>query len=144
MRGVLRNQPAPSRRGKIRRERWAGRSSTSRSSGTTRTSCGASTPDGSIGDFDADNPLNYGVVQRESNVNAEGVGIGGGVGAAPEGYTGHVTFYVEVPDVGAALAQAESLGGSRMMGPDKVTDEVEIGLLTDPEGHLIGLMKATG
>ena len=29
----------------------------------------------------------------------------------PEGYDGHVTLYVEVPDVEAALAQAESLGG---------------------------------
>jgi uncharacterized protein len=27
-------------------------------------------------------------------------------------YDGHVTFYVEVPDVGAALRQAESLGGT--------------------------------
>ena len=39
-------------------------------------------------------------------------GIGGGIGGAPEGYPGHVTFYVQVPDVEAALAQAESLGGS--------------------------------
>jgi hypothetical protein len=34
------------------------------------------------------------------------------------GYTGHVTMYVEVPVVEAALAKAESFGGSRMMGPD--------------------------
>ena len=35
----------------------------------------------------------------------------------PEGYGGHVTFYIEVPDVEAALAKAEELGGSRIMGP---------------------------
>jgi predicted enzyme related to lactoylglutathione lyase len=93
-------------------------------------------------EIDANNPQNYGIVEREGNVNAAGIGIGGGVGAGPEGYAGHVTFYVEVPDVEAALAKAESLGGTRMMGPDKVTDEIEIGQFADPEGHVIGLTKA--
>jgi predicted enzyme related to lactoylglutathione lyase len=93
-------------------------------------------------DVDSNNPMNYGIVQRNGNVNTDGVGIGGGVGGAPEGYSGHVTFYIEVPDVEAALAKAESLGGSRMMGPDKVMDQVEIGQFTDPEGHLIGVVKS--
>jgi uncharacterized protein len=92
-------------------------------------------------EFDSDNPMNYGVVPREGNTNADGAGIGGGVGTGPEGYPGHVTFYVEVPDVEAALAKAESLGGSRMMGPDKVMEGLEIGLFNDPEGHLVGLVK---
>ena len=52
-----------------------------------------------------------------------------------------MTFYVEVPDVEAALAQAESLGGARMMGPDVVTEGVEIGLFNDPEGHVVGVVK---
>jgi predicted enzyme related to lactoylglutathione lyase len=87
-------------------------------------------------------PTNYAVVQREGSTNADGVGVGGGVGTAPEGYDGHVTFYVEVPDVGAALAKAESLGGTRMMGPDQVPEaNIEIALFTDPEGHVIGLVK---
>ena len=92
--------------------------------------------------IDANNPMNYGIVAREGNVNAEGVGIGGGIGAAPEGYDGHVTFYVEVPDVEAALAKAESLGGSRMMGPEAVMEGVEIGQFKDPEGHTVGVVKA--
>jgi len=92
--------------------------------------------------FDADNPMNYGSVARDENVNADGIGIGGGVGAGPEGYDGHATFYVEVPDVEAALAKAESLGGTRMMGPMKVTEDVEIGQLTDPEGNMVGVVKA--
>jgi len=87
-------------------------------------------------------PTNYAPLAREGNTNADGVGIGGGVGTGPEGYDGHVTFYVEVDDVGAALANAESLGGQRMMGPDKVDAiAIEIGLFTDPEGHVIGLVK---
>jgi predicted enzyme related to lactoylglutathione lyase len=86
-------------------------------------------------------PTNYAVVQREGNTNADGVGVGGGIGTAPEGYDGHVTFYVEVPDVGAALAKAESLGGTRMMGPDEIPEaNIEIALFTDPEGHVIGLV----
>jgi uncharacterized protein len=94
-------------------------------------------------DIDANNPMNYGMVQRDGNTNAEGAGIGGGIGKGPEGYAGHVTFYVEVPDVEAALSKAESLGGSRMMGPEKVAEETEIGLFNDPEGHVVGVVKTT-
>jgi predicted enzyme related to lactoylglutathione lyase len=93
-------------------------------------------------EMDANNPMNYGIVQREANLSADGIGIGGGVGTGPEGYGGHVTFYVEVPDVEASLAQAESLGGTRMMGPEKIMEGVELGQFTDPEGHLIGLIKS--
>ena len=91
-------------------------------------------------EFDADNPMNYGMVQRDGNTNADGIGIGGGVGAGPEGYDGHVTFYIEVPDVDAALAKAESLGGRRVGGPHAVPGmELVIGHFRDPEGHLIGV-----
>jgi predicted enzyme related to lactoylglutathione lyase len=93
-------------------------------------------------EINADNPMGYGIVQREANVSAEGIGIGGGVGSGPDGYSGHVTFYVEVPDVEAALAKAESLGGSRMMGPETVMEQVEIGLFNDLEGHLVGVIKS--
>jgi predicted enzyme related to lactoylglutathione lyase len=92
-----------------------------------------------INAFDA-GPTAYGIVDRDGNTNADGVGIGGGIGEAPEGYPGHVTFYVEVPDVESALAKAEELGGTRMMGPD-VSGPVEIGLFQDPEGHTIGVVK---
>jgi predicted enzyme related to lactoylglutathione lyase len=94
-------------------------------------------------EIDADNPMNYGMVQREGNVTSDGVGIGGGVGQGPEGYGGHVTFYIEVPDVEGALAKAESLGATRVMGPEKIMDQVELGQFTDPEGHLIGVVKTT-
>jgi predicted enzyme related to lactoylglutathione lyase len=92
-------------------------------------------------EFNADNPMNYGTVDREANTNADGIGIGGGIAAAPEGYDGHVTFYIEVPDVEASLAKAESLGGSRMMGPEKVMEGIEIGLFNDPEGRTVGVVK---
>ncbi|MGH2968503.1 MAG: VOC family protein [Solirubrobacteraceae bacterium] len=95
-------------------------------------------------EIDANNPLNYGTIAREGNTNSEGVGIGGGVASGPNAeYAGHVAVYVEVPDVEAALAKAEGLGGTRIFGPAEVPGtDVELGQFTDPEGHLIGLTKA--
>jgi predicted enzyme related to lactoylglutathione lyase len=94
-------------------------------------------------EFDADNEMNYGVVSREGAVNSDGIGIGGGVGKGPDGYDGHVTFYVEVADVEAALAQAERLGGSRVFGPETLMERLTLGQFTDPEGHLIGLVQGS-
>ncbi|MGA7356911.1 MAG: VOC family protein [Candidatus Cybelea sp.] len=67
-------------------------------------------------------------------------GIAGGIGKAPEGYDGHVTFYVVVDDMESAFAKIEEHGGTRMMGPDKVPNGPIIGLFRDPEGHTIGLV----
>ena len=89
-----------------------------------------------------ENPPQYGLVDREGNTNADGIGIGGGVGGAPEGYPGHVTFYVEVPDAEAALAKAESLGGTRTMGPDQVPGGPVIGRFQDPDGNTVGVVQA--
>jgi uncharacterized protein len=94
-------------------------------------------------EIDANNPMNYGIVAREGNTNPDGIGIGGGIGTA-EGYPGYVTFYVEVPDVEEALAKAESLGGTRVMGPETPMEGVEIGMFQDPEGNVVGLSKAMG
>ncbi|MGI8944810.1 MAG: VOC family protein [Thermoleophilaceae bacterium] len=93
-------------------------------------------------EIDADNPMSYGMVQREGNVNADGAGIAGGIGVGPEDYAGHVTFYVEVADVEAGLAEAESLGGKRLMGPEAVPNGTVLGHFSDPEGHVIGLVQA--
>src|SRR3954452_9442005 len=94
--------------------------------------------------IDADNEFKYGIVAREGNTTDEGIGIGGGISGGPEGYDGHVTVYVQVPDVEAALAKAESLGATRMMGPDVVMESLTIGLFTDAEGHVIGVMSGSG
>jgi predicted enzyme related to lactoylglutathione lyase len=85
----------------------------------------------------------YALVPRDGNRNSEGIGIGGGIGVGPEGYEGHVTFYIEVPDVGASLEQVETLGGTRVMGPDSPVEGLTIGLFTDPEGHLVGLTQSS-
>jgi predicted enzyme related to lactoylglutathione lyase len=93
-------------------------------------------------EIDANNPMGYGLVQRDGNTNPDGAGIGGGIGGGPEGYEGHVTFYVEVPDVEEALAKAESLGGTRIMGPETIMDSIVLGQFSDPEGHVIGVVKS--
>ena len=78
----------------------------------------------------------YGSVQPEG-------GIPGGVGGGP-GYPPRTLFYVGVPDVEAALRQAEKLGGTRVSGPhDNPAGMLRVGFFTDPEGHLIGLAAPT-
>ena len=94
-------------------------------------------------EIDADNEMGYGLIPREGNTSDDGIGIGGGVGGGPEGYDGHVTFYIEVPDVEAALAKAESLGGTRVMGPETIMESIVLGQFTDPEGHLVGVVKTS-
>jgi predicted enzyme related to lactoylglutathione lyase len=86
-------------------------------------------------EIDANNPMNYGLIRDSGN------GVGGGIAAGPEGYEGHVTFYVQVPDIEAALAKAESLGGKRIFGPETIMENVTLGQFTDPEGHVIGLTQ---
>lgn len=80
-------------------------------------------------------PADYGFVEQETT---SGIGIPGGVGGGP-GYDRRATFYVGVPDVEAALQQAERLGGTRVMGPDQAPTGLVVGHFTDPEGNLIGL-----
>lgn len=91
-------------------------------------------------EIDAENDFDYGVVDAERNRTADGVGIGGGIGGLQD-QPGHVTFYVEVPDVEASLVQAEGLGATRLMGPEQIMEGVEIGMFADPEGNMIGVIK---
>ena len=86
--------------------------------------------------------MDYALVEQYRT--SDGTGIPGGVGGGMEGYDGHVMFYVAVPDVEAALQKAESLGGTRRMGPDPIPGtETMIGHFADPEGHLIGVVQAS-
>ncbi|MGQ0844434.1 MAG: VOC family protein [Sporichthyaceae bacterium] len=93
---------------------------------------------------DANNPVGYGMVDRESNLNRDGIGIGGGIMGLPEEQCPQplVTFYVEVPSVEDALAHAERLGGKRLMGPESPMEGLVIGMFADPEGHPIGVIQS--
>jgi predicted enzyme related to lactoylglutathione lyase len=84
-------------------------------------------------------PDNYGFIELPTA--SDGSGIRGGVGGG-SAYPSRALFYVGVPDVERALAQAESLGGSRTMGPQTSPTGLGVGQFTDPEGNLIGLASA--
>jgi len=81
-------------------------------------------------------PASYGFINRMTT--SDGTGIPGGVGGGAE-YESHAVFYVAVPDVEAALAKAESLGGKRLMGPERAPSGLVVGHFTDPEGNLVGV-----
>jgi hypothetical protein len=49
--------------------------------------------------------------------------------------------FQEVPDIGAALSKVEQLGGTRLWGPLKATEQFELGQFTDPDGHMVGLVQ---
>jgi predicted enzyme related to lactoylglutathione lyase len=100
--------------------------------------------------FDVSGPVAAGVSQQgnygftDTGTTGAGTGIPGGVGGGPD-YDSHVIFYVGVPDVEAALRNAESLGGTRRMGPEQAPgSDLVVGHFTDPEGNLIGLAAVVG
>ena len=66
--------------------------------------------------------------------------IAGGIGKAQMG-EGCATFYIEVPDLEASLKTIEALGGSTVMPSFDVPGGPTIAVFTDPEGHVIGLVK---
>jgi predicted enzyme related to lactoylglutathione lyase len=71
-----------------------------------------------------------------------GEGPTGGIGAAPKGYPGHVTFYVLVDDPARTLEQIEAKGGKTIQPVTEIPDGPTIALFADPAGNTIGLRKA--
>lgn len=69
-------------------------------------------------------------------------GLNGGVCGGPD-LTPAVLCYVSVPDVEEALAEAERLGGKRVLGPAG-RDGFAVGHFTDPEGNLVGVAHLKG
>ncbi|MDE2196821.1 MAG: hypothetical protein KGJ56_06505 [Gammaproteobacteria bacterium] len=69
-------------------------------------------------------------------------GINGGIGAAMGGGPGHVTFYIEAPDLKDSLEKIAHLGGRTVMGPMAIPGGPTIALFGDPEGHVVGLVQA--
>ncbi len=64
-----------------------------------------------------------------------------GIGGSRDGSAGFVTGYVRVADVDATLARAVELGGSVVMPKFSPDGEAQLGLVADPEGHVIGLTE---
>jgi predicted enzyme related to lactoylglutathione lyase len=87
-------------------------------------------------EIDSNNPMNYGLVKAEEN------GIGGGIGTAPEGSPNQATFYIEVENTDASLKMIEEMGGKTIVPTTVIPDMVTFALFQDPEGNLVGLVKA--
>jgi uncharacterized protein len=85
--------------------------------------------------LNTDNPGGYGM----SDPSATGVVIG--IGSTPDGSAGHVTGYVRVESVDAALAKGTELGGKVIMPKFSPDGSAQLGLLADPQGHVIGLTE---
>lgn len=93
-------------------------------------------------DWQCDPPTQGAGIPTYTLIRPEANGITGGIGDLPPGYDGHVTFYIGVPDIEAALQTVERLGGKRMMGPETVPNGgPTIALFSDPENHTIGLVE---
>ncbi|MCX8213781.1 MAG: hypothetical protein OTJ97_04630 [SAR202 cluster bacterium] len=80
--------------------------------------------------------MEYGMVETHA-----GKGIDGGIMEAQDGAPNMVTFYVESDDIQASLDKAVKLGGKVLM-PVTEAPMVTFVLFSDPEGNVIGLVKA--
>lgn len=105
-----------------------------------------------LGKFYADlfgwtvSPAEGGSGYRQVLPGADG-GLGGGIMQVPEGVPPYVTFYVQVEDLDAALARAESLGGKAVVPPMPIEGVAEVSgfaMFSDPDGNVVGVLKMTG
>ena len=77
----------------------------------------------------------YGFVNPVNGSAPVAAGVGGGPSFAP-----HAVFYVGVPNVAAALAEAVRLGGSVVMPVSARPDgQIVVAQFADPEGTVLGL-----
>ena len=77
----------------------------------------------------------YGFVNPVNGSGPVAVGVGGGATFAP-----HAVFYIGVPDVAAALAEAVRLGGSVVLPVSPRPDgQLVVAQFADPEGTVVGL-----
>jgi|SoiMethySBSTD1v2_1073268.scaffolds.fasta_scaffold1563906_2 predicted enzyme related to lactoylglutathione lyase len=80
-------------------------------------------------------PMEYGEVAAADR------GIPGGIGAAGGPFPSGVRFYISTDDCEKTLARAEKLGGKRLVPPTTLPDGMQIALLSDPEGYVVGLVQ---
>jgi predicted enzyme related to lactoylglutathione lyase len=86
--------------------------------------------------IDANNPMNYGVVDNE------GQGIGGGISGG-DGSGSQVTFYIAVDNPQAYLDRVESQGGKTVVPVTEIPGMVIFAQFADPEGNVVGLTDST-
>jgi predicted enzyme related to lactoylglutathione lyase len=85
----------------------------------------------------ADNPMNYGIVDATDT----GGGIGGGISAG-DGGQNQVTFYVAVENPQSYLDKIESKGGKTVVPLTEIPGMVKFAQFADPEGNVVGIIDA--
>lgn len=83
----------------------------------------------------ADNPLNYGLVDTD----ADGHGIAGGICASEMAPA--VLIYIQVEDPQATLDNVEAAGGTTILPVTEIPGAVTMAIFEDPAGNKIGLVK---
>lgn len=77
--------------------------------------------------------------QGETEFREFALGVSGGIGLAPRP---SITFYIQVKDLDATLANIERHGGKTLRRPEEVAPNVVIAAFADPAGNEIGLSRA--
>lgn len=80
----------------------------------------------------------YGAIRRDGDAP----GIPGSIGQTGPGHPNWMVFYTEVPDIDAAVARARALGSRVLMPPVRMKDAT-LAVVSDPEGHPVGLCAAS-
>jgi len=88
--------------------------------------------------IDANNPLNYGLVQP--GIGGPEEGVGGGITTSSDGQA-RVAVYVQVVSLDETLARVEEMGGKTVLQPIDTPGGPTIAQFADPEGNVIGLVK---
>ena len=83
-----------------------------------------------------DNEMGYGMVETHA-----GKGIDGGISPQMGDEPNMILFYVESDDLQASLDKAVELGGKVPM-PVTEVPMVTFALFSDPEGNVVGIVKA--
>ncbi len=75
-------------------------------------------------------------------VDNEGQGIGGGIGGAMDGQS-RTTIYIQVDDPQVYLDKVNANGGKTVMPVTTIPGvNVTFAMFSDPEGNVVGLLKA--
>ena len=83
----------------------------------------------------ADNPMNYGLVET----NEEGKGIAGGICSSEMAPT--VLVYIQVDDPQGYLDKVEAAGGQTILPVTEIPGAITMAIFEDPAGNKIGLVK---
>ena len=68
-------------------------------------------------------------------------GIGGHINSLGHPPHTYCVVYAQVDDLNATIAQAEKLGGKKLVPPTEVPNLGHFAWITDPEGNTVGLWK---